>query len=370
MKIGLLGAGRLGICFALLLDKAGYEVIASDIREDYVSNLRSGIIKTSEPQVSKLLSESKNITFVNNNTDVIKECDLIYTFVATPSLPDGSYDISCIRQIIKDIKKCKSDAFNKSLVIGCTTNPGDCDDFQNHLRPYGVDVYYNPEFIAQGSIIRDLEHADMVLVGGSGRHIQDIEKIYDDIQVETPNVYVMSRKAAELVKLAVNCYLTTKISYANMIGQVMHKSGMGDEIDNVLDAIGSDSRVGHKYLGFGFGFGGPCLPRDNRAFAACASKLGLEYNLGQVTDSFNHEHNSFLLDYYVKMNKKHLPFAFDSVAYKRGTDIITESQQYKLCLSLLDRGYKVYVVDNIVEHQCDSRIEWSVPEEDVIWIEL
>jgi nucleotide sugar dehydrogenase len=370
MKIGLLGAGRLGICFALLLDKAGYEVIASDIREDYVSNLRSGIIKTSEPQVSKLLSESKNITFVNNNTDVIKECDLIYTFVATPSLPDGSYDISCIRQIIKDIKKCKSNAFNKSLVIGCTTNPGDCDDFQNHLRPYGVDVYYNPEFIAQGSIIRDLEHADMVLVGGSGRHIQDIEKIYDDIQVETPNVYVMSRKAAELVKLAVNCYLTTKITYANMIGQVMHKSGMGDEIDNVLDAIGSDSRVGHKYLGFGFGFGGPCLPRDNRAFAACASKLGLEYNLGHVTDSFNHEHNSFLLDYYVKMNKKHLPFAFDSVAYKRGTDIITESQQYKLCLSLLDRGYKVYVVDNIVEHQCDSRIEWSVPEEDVIWIEL
>ena len=370
MKIGLLGAGRLGICFALLLDKAGYEVIASDIREDYVSNLRSGIIKTSDTKVSKLLSESKNITFVNNNTDVIKESDLIYTFVATPSLPDGSYDISCIRQIIKDIKKCKSDAFNKSLVIGCTTNPGDCDDFQNHLRPYGVDVYYNPEFIAQGSIIRDLEHADMVLVGGSGRHIQDIEKIYDDIQVETPNVYVMSRKAAELVKLAVNCYLTTKISYANMIGQVMHKSGMGDEIDNVLDAIGSDSRVGHKYLGFGFGFGGPCLPRDNRAFAACASKLGLEYNLGQVTDSFNHEHNSFLLDYYVKMNKKHLPFAFDSVAYKRGTDIITESQQYKLCLSLLDRGYKVYVVDNIVEHQCDSRIEWSVPEEDVIWIEL
>lgn len=368
MKIGLLGAGRLGICFALLLEKAGYEVIASDIREDYVISLRSGIIHTTEPKVNKLLSESKNITFVTNNTDVIKECDLIYTFVATPSLPDGSYDVGCIRQIIKDFKTC--DVNGKSLVIGCTTNPGDCDDFQNHLRPYGVDVYYNPEFIAQGSIIKDLEHADMVLVGGSGRHIQVIEKIYDDIQVDTPNVYVMSRKAAELVKLAVNCYLTTKITYANMIGQVMYKSGMGDEVDNVLNAIGSDSRVGHKYLGFGFGFGGPCLPRDNRAFAACASKLGLEYNLGQVTDSFNHEHNSFLLDYYVKMNVNHLPFAFDSVAYKRGTDIITESQQYKLCLSLLDSGYKVYVVDNIVEHQCDSRINWIVPEEEVIWIEL
>lgn len=368
MKIGVLGAGRLGICFALLLEKAGYEVVASDIREDYVTHLRSGIIHTTEPQVARLLSKSKNITFVTDNIDVIEECDLIYTFVATPSLPDGSYDISCIRQIIKDFKGC--DVEGKSLVIGCTTNPGDCDDFQNHLRPYGVDVYYNPEFIAQGSIIKDLEHADMVLVGGSGKHIQDIEKIYDDIQVETPNVYVMSRKAAELVKLAVNCYLTTKISYANMIGQVMHKSGMGDEIDNVLDAIGSDSRVGHKYLGYGFGFGGPCLPRDNRAFAACAKKLGLEYNLGHVTDSFNEEHSKFLLDYYVNNNPMGLPYAIGSIAYKRETDILTESQQYKLCLGLLDLGYEVYVVDNIVEHQCDSRINWSSPKEEVIWIDL
>ena len=368
MKIGVLGAGRLGICFALLLEKAGYEVIASDVREDYINDLRAGVIKTSEPQVSRLLSDSKNIIFVTNNIDVIEECDLIYTFVATPSLPDGSYDVACVRQIIKDFKQC--DVEGKSLVIGCTTNPGDCDDFQNHLRPHGVDVYYNPEFIAQGSIVKDLEHADMVLVGGNGKHIQDIEKIYDDIQVETPNVYVMSRKAAELVKLAVNCYLTTKISYANMIGQVMHKSGMGNEIDNVLDAIGSDTRVGHKYLGFGFGFGGPCLPRDNRAFAATARKLGLEYNLGQVTDSFNEEHNQFLVDYYVNNNPMGLPYAFDSVAYKRGTDIMTESQQYKLCLDLLNLGYKVYVVDNIVEHQCDSRIDWSVPQEEVIWVDL
>jgi UDP-glucose 6-dehydrogenase len=155
-----------------------------------------------------------------------------------------------------------------------------------------------------------------------------------------------------------------------MIGQVMYKSGMGEEIDNVLDAIGSDSRVGHKYLGYGFGFGGPCLPRDNRAFAACAKKLGLEYNLGHVTDSFNEEHSKFLLDYYVNNNPMGLPYAIGSIAYKRETDILTESQQYKLCLGLLDLGYKVYVVDNIVEHQCDSRINWGSPKEEVIWIDL
>ena len=120
-----------------------------------------------------------------------------------PSLPDGSYDISCIRQIIKDIKQSKSDAFNKSLVIGCTTNPGDCDDFPESSETLWCGRILQPKFIAWGSIIRDLEHADMVLVGGTGKHIQVIEKIYDDIQIDTPNVYVMSRKAAELVKLAV-----------------------------------------------------------------------------------------------------------------------------------------------------------------------
>ena len=180
MKIGILGAGRLGICFALLLEKAGYEVIASDIREDYINDLRAGVIKTSEPQVSRLLSDSKNIIFVNNNIDVIEECDLIYTFVATPSLPDGSYDVACVRQIIKDFKQC--DVEGKSLVVGCTTNPGDCDDFQNHLRPHGVDVYYNPEFIAQGSIVKDLRHADMVLIGGEGIHRSFIKHVYQKIQ--------------------------------------------------------------------------------------------------------------------------------------------------------------------------------------------
>ena len=128
MKIGILGAGRLGLCFALLLDHAGYEVVASDIRSDYVSNLRQGVIETQEPYVKEMLQAATNprqfrpsIKFETNNIDVIMQCDLIFTFVATPSLSDGSYDVSCIRQIIKDIKKCKSHNFGKSLVVGCTT---------------------------------------------------------------------------------------------------------------------------------------------------------------------------------------------------------------------------------------------------------
>ena len=180
----------------------------------------------------------------------------------------------------------------------------------------------------------------------------------------------MSTKAAEITKIAVNCFLTTKISYANMIGQVLAQSNLYDEIDTVLSSIGSDSRIGQKYMNFGFGFGGPCFPRDNRAFASYAQKVGVEHNIGTTTDNFNDAHATFLKDYFDKHNVNNLPFCFDYIAYKPETDILTESQQYKLCLDLLDLGYKVYVLDDLLKGKCDARIVFEEPEEEVYRINL
>ena len=346
MKIGVIGAGRLGICFALLCEQAGYDVLVSDVREDYVKNLRNKFISTNEPEVSKLLSTSPRLSATNSNSKVIRDCDIIYTLVATPSKRDGSYDVSAVWDVVQDIKKVKK-VQGKAFVVGCTTNPGDCKEFQNELDKSGVDVFYNPEFIAQGTIINDLRTADMVLIGGKRNESYDqLCEIYNRIQETSPKISIMSTTAAELVKLAVNCFLTTKISYANMVGQVMALSGMEEEIPTVLGAIGDDSRIGRKYLNFGFGFGGPCLPRDNRAFASYAKKLGLDYNLGDTTDNFNNEHATFIKDYFVYRNPQNLPFYFDYVSYKKGTDILTESQQYRLCVDLLDDGYEVYINDN------------------------
>ena len=346
MKIGVIGAGRLGICFALLCEQAGYDVLVSDVREDYVKNLRNKFISTNEPEVSKLLSTSPRLSATNSNSKVIRDCDIIYTLVATPSKRDGSYDVSAVWDVVQDIKKVKK-VQGKAFVVGCTTNPGDCKEFQNELDKSGVDVFYNPEFIAQGTIINDLRTADMVLIGGKRNESYDqLCEIYNRIQETSPKISIMSTTAAELVKLAVNCFLTTKISYANMVGQVMALSGMEEEIPTVLGAIGDDSRIGRKYLNFGFGFGGPCLPRDNRAFASHAKKLGLDYNLGDTTDNFNNEHATFIKDYFVYRNPQNLPFYFDYVSYKKGTDILTESQQYRLCVDLLDDGYEVYINDN------------------------
>jgi UDPglucose 6-dehydrogenase len=344
MKIGVIGAGRLGICFALLCEAAGYDVLVSDIREDYVNDLNERKIKTHEPEVENLLKVAKNFRATTNNKEVIDECDLIYTLVATPSLEDGSYDVSSVWQVVDDFQDVTK---AKYFVVGCTTNPGDCDNFKKQL-PSNVKVFYNPEFIAQGSIINDLRTADMVLLGAdpfsdNDQIISDIRRLYEKIQTTRAIVCSMSTTAAEITKIAINCFLTTKISYANMLGDVLHHAGCGDEVSTVLTAVGTDSRIGRKYLGYGFGYGGPCLPRDNRSFAAFAKKVGLEYNLGTVTDEINNQHATFVCDYFEKMNANKKPFYFDSITYKKGTDILTESQQYRLCLDLLDRGYTVYI---------------------------
>jgi len=362
MKIGLIGAGRLGICLALLIEQEGYHVIASDVREDYINDLQNKKINSTEPQVQELLEHSINLQFTTDNRKVIRESDVIFTLVQTPSLEDGSYDVSAVWKVVEDIKQEMSSIANypKSFVVGCTTNPGDCDQFKDAL-PESVDVYYNPEFIAQGSIVDDLRHADMVLLGGKGQHSGALEMIYYQIQngFKVANVHTMSTRAAELTKIAVNCYLTTKITYANQVGQVMIRDGMEDEVKTVLKAIGGDSRIGTKYLNYGFGFGGPCFPRDNRAFAAYASKAGVETPLGATTDKFNDEHTEFLKEYFINKNKDNHAYVFHYLTYKDGVDILTESRPYDLALSLLDAGYEVYCLDSTAKDRIDSRIKFS-----------
>ena len=179
----------------------------------------------------------------------------------------------------------------------------------------------------------------MVLIGGNGHHRPVLEEIYKDNQITQPSIHFMSTTAAEITKIATNCFLTTKVSYANMLGQVLSLSNMDDEIDTVLNAIGSDSRVGNKYLKFGFGFGGPCFPRDNRAFAAYAQQIGVEHNIGTHTDNFNDANKEFVKNNVIKYNPKKLPYCFKYLTYKAGIDILIESRPYDLALDLLNEGY-------------------------------
>lgn len=350
MKIGVIGAGRLGLTFALLCEKAGYSVIVSDKREDYVYNLNKGICNTNEPLIQKMLFETYEFSATTNNIEIIENCDIIFTFVATPSTTDGSYDTSAVFEVSNDFYEASRldiPVFGKKFIVGCTTNPGDVEQIQKKLDMFSIQVAYNPEFIAQGEIVKGLEESDIVLIGTEYQELaNDLIQIYGKIQTTPVNAHVMSCKAAEITKIGINCFLTTKISYANMMGDILTKSNLGNEIDSVLSAIGGDTRVGKKYMKYGFGFGGPCLPRDNRALGHYAKELGMELNLPLTVDEFNKEHASFLKNFFIKQNPdKSIPFVMNYVTYKRGTDILEESQQFKLCLDLLEEGYYLNVIE-------------------------
>jgi UDP-glucose 6-dehydrogenase len=210
-----------------------------------------------------------------------------------------------------------------------------------------------------------------VLIGTEYNELSnDLIQIYNKIQTTPVNAHVMSCKAAEITKIGINCYLTTKISYANMMGEILIKSELRDEIDSVLNAVGGDSRVGKKYLKYGFGFGGPCLPRDNRALGHYAKELGMELNLPLTVDQFNEEHAKFLKEFFMKQNPdKTVPFVMNYITYKRGTDILEESQQFKLCLDLLNEGYylNVFEIDAIskqlfdLSQEFDGRLKFYKP---------
>ena len=350
MKIGVIGAGRLGICFALLAESAGHDVYVSDVRPNYVAQINAREIFSNEPDVEELLMESKHLRATTNNQDVIKSSDIIFTFVPTPSLDDGSYDCSLVDSVVCDLLRAPN-LEGKKFIVGCTTNPGFVDKVDEKLEGRGISVFYSPEFVAQGTIIRDMKNADMILCGGRDDDgFEKIKEIYLSFMDSQVNFYPMSNTAAEITKIGINCFLTYKISYANMMGQILYNSGCGDEIKNILASIGADSRIGSKYLNYGLGFGGPCLPRDNRALGYYADKVGLKYSLPQVTDDFNEAHADFIKNYCVESNKDGLPFFIDSIGYKIGCDLVIESPRLRLVEDLLEDGHRVYVqeIDEVI----------------------
>jgi nucleotide sugar dehydrogenase len=220
-----------------------------------------------------------------------------------------------------------------------------CDSIQERLLPYNYNVCYNPEFIAQGDILKGLKNPDMVLIGHNDQGACDkLVEIYKRFLENTPVFQTMTCVEAEITKISLNCFLTTKIAFANMIGDIVVKAGGNP--DSVLQAIGSDSRVGKKFLKWGHGFGGPCLPRDNRALCFFADTVGIEHIIGETTDESNKRHLTQLFDYIQLKNKDKKPLLFNSVVYKQGTHILEESQKLELAILCAQAGLSVNIYDS------------------------
>jgi nucleotide sugar dehydrogenase len=261
--------------------------------------------------------------------------------VATPSLPNGFYDHSQVDRVVDALKKIGS-VQRKQLVICCTVTPGYTRTVRKRLGGLGYYVSYSPEFIAQGNIINGQLYPDMVLIGsededfsGSG---QILANVYGIWCVKKGPINIMSSLSAEICKIALNCFVTTKIAYANMVGDLANAVGANHEA--ILKAIGDDTRIGPKYLRFGHGFGGPCFPRDNRAFAKYCRENKVVPFISEATDKSNRKHLDYFTQFFKRcLNKKEI-HGFDA-GYKPGSPIIEESQALLMAVRMARAGYKI-----------------------------
>jgi UDPglucose 6-dehydrogenase len=338
-KVSVIGVGKLGICFALNLERKGYEVVAFDNNKEYLDLLRSKKFNSDESGVNEMLLETK-IKFTESFSDILQN-ELIFVIVATPTGSDGIYDHSQVESVSEKLQEFGIQSMRKKLVICCTTMPGYCDKLHNTLIDFNYEVSYNPEFIAMGTIVRDQRAPDMVLIGESSVEAgESIAQVYQDMCDNTPRICRMKRIEAEITKLALNCFLTTKITYANMVGDVVSRAGGDPKI--VLNAIGADSRIGSKYLNWGFGYGGPCFPRDNRSFGIFAQSIGIDALISIATDEYNNRHLGL---YATNFNSDVV--VFDYVTYKPQSTMLEESQELKTAVYLAQQGKKVIIRERI-----------------------
>jgi UDPglucose 6-dehydrogenase len=341
-NISVIGIGKLGLCFSLTLEKNGYNVVGVDIDEDYVDSLNDKVFNSDEQGVNELLLNSTNFRATTSLSEALDHSNILFVVVATPSLPDGRYDHSQLERVMDSLEGYGSVIETKDFVVCCTTMPGYCNTVTKRLENLNYRVSYNPEFIAQGTILRDQENPDMVLIGEADSDAGDIlEQIYRNHTQSNPRICRMSPLEAEITKISLNCFLTTKIAFANMIGDIAITSGADPDV--ILEAIGSDSRIGNKYLRYGFGYGGPCFPRDNRALAMYATDIGCPSLISQASDESNALHLQEQIRNFVQDNDIDEPVTFDRVTYKPESTMLVESQELLFAVRLAQLGYSVTI---------------------------
>lgn len=340
--VSVIGIGKLGLCFSLTLERSGYNVVGVDVSQEYVDLINKKEFVSSEAGVTDALQKAESFEATTSVESALSHSDLLFVIVATPSLENGRYDHSQIDSLLDELEGHGRQENQKHLIVCCTTMPGYCDSITERMNKLNYTVSYNPEFIAQGTILRDQERPDMVLIGEANSEIGDIlQEIYEKHTTNEPRICRMSVVEAEITKLALNCFLTTKIAYANMIGDIVTRSG--GEPSTVLSAIGSDSRIGNKYLGYGYGYGGPCFPRDNRALAIFAADIGMEAPISVASDESNSLHLQYQISEFVENNSKDEEVCFDFVTYKPESTLLVESQQLAFAVGIAQAGFKVVI---------------------------
>ena len=345
-RAGFVGLGRLGLCTALKFEQAGWDILGSDVFPAYVESINSKTLRSQEPGVEDALRTSQRLRATLDLREVLEHADILFILVATPtSAGENAYDTATLSKVLSDIAALRPK--HKHVVICCTVMPGYISTIGSSLmeKCENCSLSYNPEFIAQGEIMKGLSAPDVVLIGEGNKDAGDIlQALYEDATVNSPRICRMSPQSAEIMKLSVNCFVTTKISFANMIGDIADATPGADKMD-ILAAVGGDSRVGGRCILPGYGFGGPCFPRDNRALGLYARKVGIEPEICDATDRYNRRHADIMTKSMIEQDL--VEYVVRDVAYKPNcpVDIIEESQPLEVAKRIVQSGKKVTISD-------------------------
>jgi len=354
--ISIVGLGKLGSPFLATCASRGFNVIGLDVNSHVVDLLNQGKAPVDEPGLTQLISKNrKNLKATSDYSETVNNSDITFIIVPTPSTKNGAFSNEYVVSAIREIGKvlAKKDKFHL-IVVTSTIMPKSMDveiipaleKASGKRLNTGFGICYNPEFIALGSVIDNLLNPDFVLIGESGKKSGEIlENFYRKFCTNKPPIVRMNLVNAEIAKIALNSYITTKISFANTLAQICERVSGGD-VDHVTAAIGLDKRIGSKYLKGALPYGGPCFPRDNRAFSSFANKVGVQASIAKATDLVN---ESMVAQIVKKVGKtaanKNSKIAILGLAYKPDTDVAEESAGVKVANLLAKKSVKICAWD-------------------------
>ncbi|MFQ6134342.1 MAG: UDP-glucose dehydrogenase family protein [Nitrososphaerales archaeon] len=353
--ISVVGIGKLGICVASIFAAKGYRVIGVDVNERTIRLVKELTAPNHETGLQEMMKRGEGrLTATNDFNYAILNSQISFVFVPTPSLPNGSYSVEYLKKALEEMSKVikRKDDWHL-VVIGSTVLPGTMD---NVIKPIleektgktcgeGFGLCYSPEFIALGSVLRDLTYPNIVLIGEYDSKSGDIlSDVYQKVCANDPPICRMTPINAELTKIAFNSYVTMKVGFANTLADLCERIPGGD-VDDITEALGLDSRIGSRFFKGGLGFGGPCLPRDNRALAFLADSLDCPVLLARTSDKVNNYQNERLLEKAASLIRGDGKIAVLGITYKPNTDFVDPSAGMALVLALVSRGMKVTIYD-------------------------
>lgn len=373
MKIAVAGTGYVGLVTGVALANIGHNVICVDVDENKIKLMNSGISPIYEEGLEELMHKNKNrLEYTTDYKNAYKDADVIIIGVGTPERADGSANLDYVFGVCREI--AESVEKNCIVVVKSTVPIGTNDEVEKMLNNnvkngIKIDVASNPEFLAQGTAVRDTLYASRIVVGVETEYAKDIlTKMYKPLTVDPYNVpfLITNRRSAEMIKYASNDFLALKISYVNEIANLCEK--VGANIEDVTKGMGYDSRIGDKFLKAGLGFGGSCFPKDTKALHWLSVIAGVELKTVKACIEVNKSQRIIL---YEKLKKDLIDLRDKQIAvlgltFKPGTDDLREAPSIDNIELLLDAGANVRAYDPIAIENFKKKISYKLENDGAV----